>query len=224
MILEVDTREQIYNEKYKTALSLAGIKWKQETLSVGDFRIGRIIYERKTVGDFITSFEKGRMFDQCDKITEYITETGGFAAIIVHGNLSEYIKYRRLKTRNAASSLTEQDYHNYIADVMALYPEITMCSCLGYSLQDTIRFMIAVARRIHIKYGKVANRVPSRLKEIRDPIIIALVRACGLDLAKAMLLKDKYKSFDKIIHADETELVGLKGIGPETVKKLKGLL
>jgi len=99
----IDTREP---DRYASLLKQNGIPIKVETLETGDFVIGNVIIERKTVPDLFNSIRDRRIWNQLFRMHK-LTEDGFRAVLLVEGEVPTWDYYTN-------SSISQSKYNWYL--------------------------------------------------------------------------------------------------------------
>lgn len=183
-----------------------GVLVNEMALEVGDFICSdnRVVIEKKTHSDFVSSIIDGRIFDQVK------TMKGNFERpiIIVEGS----------SDRN----ITENALKGTIASLLVDY-SIPIVSTKNP--QDTAKtiYWIAKKEQEEKKYGisfKVGKK-PKDTKQLMEEIIASLP---GISNVMSKRLLEQFGSVEKIFAASEDDLKKVRGIGDKLAKRIKRII
>jgi Fanconi anemia group M protein len=187
------------------ALRRFGVAVKEMNLEVGDFVCSqKIVIERKTHSDFISSIIDGRIFEQSKALKENFERP----VIIIEGYSNRQINENALK---AALASLIVDYG------------ISLLSTKN-SL-DSAKTIYWIARKEQEeKKQKIAFKVgkkPQDEKKLKE-FIVSSIPGVSSVLSKRLL--EKFGSVEKVFSASEQELKNVKGIGEKLARKIKRIL
>ena len=194
----VDDRERLMAR----ILHEKGHEIEVKRLEIGDFVIGDVCIERKTVSDFVNSIIDRRLFNQIRNMKEMYERQ----IMVVEGQ--EDIYSQRNVHPNAIRGA--------IASI-ALDFNISMIRTVDAN--ETADMLISIDRRLS-KEGKeieLHKKKPISDEEEQEYIISSLP-GVGTLLAKNLLRE--FKNVKNIFNASEKELMKVEGIGKEKAKKI----
>lgn len=175
-------------------------------LQVGDFIISekRVVIERKTHSDFISSIIDGRIFKQSSELKENFEKP----IIIIEGYSNRQINENALK-----------------AAMASLLIDFKVSLLTTKNPLDTARTIYWIAKKeqeedkcpVAFKVGKK----PKDLKKLQE-FIVASIPGISTILAKRLL--EKFETVEKIFIADENQLQQVDGIGKKLARKIKKVL
>lgn len=179
-----------------------------QRLPLGDYEIdGTILFERKSLIDLTASIKDGRLFRQGIKLASSPIR----CAIILEGTAQDLInsKMRREAIQGALVSLT------IVLGIPLLRSK---------NAQETARLMIYAARQIRkMESGAIARRVkrPRGKRKLQLHFLQGLPRI-GPERARNML--DIFGSVERVITANQQELMRVPGIGLNLAKKIRRIV
>jgi len=171
-------------------------------LSVGDYVLSdRVAVERKTTGDFLESIRDGRLFEQVKKLKdEYRT-----SVLIVEGN--------SLFSRN----FHENSIYGAIASIIT---DFNVPIIFTRNPEETAKLLKALHRRERAERREIAlhkERKPMTLEE-RQRYIVESLPSVSAKLSQRLL--EQFGSVRKVMNAEVSELVDVKGIGRKTAEEI----
>jgi len=206
---EVKKPEIIVDIHEKNSMIIAELSGSEEItlkikhLKIGDYLIGNIIIERKTVGDFINSMINKRLMVQINQMKKYEKRL-----IIIEGKKRDY----ELENKNLKKSI-----NGFIVSIMT-NNQIPIIKTKNY--KETAKYLIIIAKQQQKKKYDMTlhSRIPKTIKEQKKYILESFPR---IGPKKAELLLKKFNSLKEIFNADEDEL---KEILKSQTKEFKDIL
>jgi len=217
--LIVDSREP---PKMRRILRTLKIPFVVRKLDAGDYEIGECVFERKTLMDFVQSIRGnsmrvgGRIFDQMDTLMEYCEENNKIPFLMVSGELADleeiFAKFGREVNLNAI--------YGAIASIVVRYG-INVIQCRGDA--ELVEVMLKIATKVHEgKLGLPHRKSFRKVHRNRKVAHIANVLRVGPKVAER--LYKKFGGIYGVLMASDQELLGVEGIGPVTLARIKALL
>jgi len=203
--ITIDTREQ--NSKVVTEISKKGIKINTAQLSVGDYIISEdTAIERKSVEDFLESLIDGRLFSQAKSLKEqYISPI-----MILEG---EGLHHKRNISDNAVYGALASLVNDFRIPVVSTKDEEETASLI----KALVSRKKGAKRSTSIRKDKESMSTYNQKK-----FIIEGLPSISGTLAERLL--DNFGDLRSVFKADVKDLQEVKGIGPETAKKIVEIL
>ncbi len=194
----VDDRERLMLRVFHELNEKVEVK----RLDIGDFVIGNVCVERKTIRDFVNSIIDKRLFTQIDLMKKNYEKQ----ILIVEGEGDIYSQ------RNVHPNAIRGAIASIAIDFGV--PIIRTSSPI-----ETAKMLIAIDRRISKESKEVSlhKRKPISENELQVYIVSSLPEV-GTLLAKNLL--KKYRSIKRIFNLNEKELMEVEGIGKRKAKKI----
>ena len=212
----VDTREK---SNVRKILDSYGIKYKLETLHVGDYEIrtpdGNVTIERKSVTDFIQSLMSGRLEEQMRHLAILKCPM-----LLLTGNYGEYRRFAK------NSSFTADQMIGAIASCITKYGLRSVIWIEGeHSQPHSQGLALAIKLMKKISEGKLDNIPDRKLKNREGKPQRELVHlTCGVPSNVAEELLKTFKSPLKIFLAKDEDLLKVRGMGKSRIQKMRSLL
>lgn len=208
-IVETKKAEIIVDIHEKNSMILAELAKSKEItikikhLKIGDYLIGNIIIERKTVSDFISSMISKRLIIQINQMKKYEKRI-----IIIEGGKSEY----ELENKNLTKSVK-----GFMVSIMTNH-QIPIIKTKNY--KETAKYLTIITKQQQKKNQEITlhSRIPKTIKEQKKYILESFPR---VGPKKAELLLKKFKSLKEVFDANEEEL---KEILKGQAKEFKDIL
>ena len=186
IIIDKHEPEEIEKELIRLGLSV-----KRETLQVGDYVIGDLGVERKSVGDFLNSIFQARIFEQLKNLKDAYERQ----LLIVEG-----------LTPTRYSQSEQKRYIAYFGAISAIILGYNIPVVTTLSFRDTAFLLSQLYKRHYLKKPSLKPLPPKHedINEVKEEMLCCIPRI-GRVKAKALLEKFKY-NMRKIANADATEL------------------
>lgn len=219
MKLEIDVREKdSRKESAYSFFSSENIDVEIRQLSVGDFIFDKkVVFEYKTANDMIQSIMDGRVFKQAKRMRQY-----PYSYIIVVGNVFDEIKERYRTYRNP-KKLKGFTINNYLGGLANLYEKDKVIHVDNEHQAFTM--MLYLAKNILTKDNRT-KPIDKPLVKMTDSVGTFLCCIDTISVKKAILIKHhlKLETLQDLLNVSYDDLVGIKGIGSKTAKKIMGEL
>jgi len=178
----------------------------ETNLEVGDFVLSdsRVVIERKTHSDFISSIIDGRVFDQARLMKDNFSNP----LIIIEGSSNRYINENALR-----------------AAIATLIANFNISLLNTKNPLDTAKTIYWIAKKeqeenkrlVSFKVGKK----PKEMYKIQERLVCSLP---GINSVMSKRLLEHFGTVEKIFNADEKELKKIKGIGKKLANKIRKIL
>jgi len=178
----------------------------ETNLEVGDFVLSdsRVVIERKTHSDFVSSIIDGRVFEQAKLMKDNFSNP----VIIIEGSSNRYINENALR-----------------AAIATLIVNFNLSLLNTKNSLDTAKTIYWIAKKeqeedkhsISIKVGKK----PKEIHKFQEKIVSSLPKINSV-ISKRLL--EHFGTVEKVFCADETELQKVRGIGKKLANKIRKIL
>ena len=211
--LKIDFREQrsgIVSEIEKLTNKIA---FELCTLPTGDYMVGdKIIVERKTLNDFLTSIKTGRIFQQAYRIAQ----TGKNGLIILEGDktMVDSSLMSRKAVQGALIHLTVFIGIPVIRSLNIQETATLLIDILNQSKQQELprqKHIISVSPGIQIN------------KKQRQKLFL-LQNLPGIGTKKGLALLKTFSTIENILNASPADLTKVRGIGNKLAERIIAIL
>ncbi|MBI2084548.1 MAG: hypothetical protein HYT70_02980 [Candidatus Aenigmarchaeota archaeon] len=202
IVILADYREREVAEQLKKL----GAVVNELNLKVGDFVCSdkRIVVERKTHGDFVSSIVDGRIFEQMRNMKENYDKP----IVIIEGRSSREISDNALN-----------------ATIASLITKFNASFISTKSLQDTAAMIYWIAKKEQedgtYSLGFKQGKKPKDIRKLQEFILSGMHGVSNI-LAKRLLAH--FGNIENVVNAPENELVKVKGVGRKLANNIKKLL
>ena len=194
----VDDRERMIAR----ILHEKGQEIKVMRLDIGDFLIGDVCIERKTIRDFVNSIIDNRLFIQIKNMKECCERQ----ILIVEGEEDIYSQ-RNVHPNAIRGAIASIALDFNISMVETKNPE------------ETANMLISIEKRISKEKKEIELHKRKPISTQGEQLyIVSSLPSIGTQLAKNLL--KKFGNIKSIFNASEKELMKVEGIGKEKAKKI----
>jgi len=180
------------------------IKLEIKLLKIGDYLIGDIIIERKTVSDLISSMINKRLIQQLNNLKKYKQQL-----LIIEGDINETLN------ENSNSNISKA-LRGLIISILTNY-QIPIIFTKDY--EDTAKYLITLAKQQIKPKSTISlhSRIPKSLKEQKSYILESFP---NIGPKTAQKLIKKFKTLERIFQASMGELEEILKSRAKNFKKI----
>jgi len=197
-VLIVDSREP---KKIIEICKESKIPFEVQALKTGDFAMGNIRIERKSIGDFVNCIQSKRFNEQCNRLFAF-----PIGYILISGSLTKLQKeFKHLKLQLNVNSV-----EGMIASLAVRY---------GFSIiwLSNDKMLVNVAYRMCKKLDEGKYLLPKIVIAKRARLKVSfLTNVRGVTPKTAEKLLNTFKTIQSVANAKKEELLDVPGVG-ETV-------
>lgn len=176
-----------------------------QRLSIGDYLVdNRLLFERKTLPDFVTSVLDGRLFRQASSLA-----ASPFRPIIILEGRIKDIAHSGISREALQGALIS-------ATVMFGIPLLR-----SFDPEETARLMLYTAKQVRSVPNGALPRGGKRPKSKRKVQLQILQGLPGVGPARAQSLLKRHGSVENVMQADCQKLVETPGIGEEIAQRIR---
>ncbi len=202
--ITIDNREM--QAKVPEHLSNLGVKISLEHLPAGDYAVGRVLIERKTIQDFVDTLVDRDLFGQVKALAESAIRP---VMIVEGGSISDLYELRNIHPnaiRNTLASIAA-DY-----DVSLLFTR---------DAQETAEMIYAFARREAGGERPERSRHSAKTaRQTNESLLYILTAFPEVGPKAARELLREFGTLRRILSASKDELMAVKGIGEKTASAI----
>lgn len=202
----------IYETKYDTDVTV-------ERLEYGDYLFdNKVVFEYKTVHDFIASINNGSVFDEASNQTTHYP----FSYVIISGDFMKEVKSLYYKNKN---NRYKYKLHEYIERENAKYIGAIRrlrCICNVITVSNEIAAVTEMIEQSikcldHREHTGVVRKV-----QTENPAVTFLTCISGISVKKAKNIVETLdvKTLTDLTRITKEELLTVQGIGEKTAEKV----
>ena len=175
---------------------------EKKPLKIGDYIIGNIAIERKTVSDLISSMINKRLIEQLTQIKRYKQPL-----LIIEGDIQEILD----ENSNISKAIRGL--------ILSIITNHKIPIIFSKNYKDTAEYLIALAKQQLKSKTPISlhSRIPKTIKEQKSYILEAFP---NIGPKKAELLLNKFKTISSVFNASEEELKGILKLRAKDFKKI----
>lgn len=211
MKVTIDSREQ---SRIKTATEYyteQGLEVEVKEEQIGDYIFNnKVVFEFKTIADFISSIQSGRVFNQA--INQ--AETYDHHYVIIQGD-----DHTRAKCLAMTRHYRPVTYHQYNGAIASLNRYTTVIESYSPFIREAYYRMLITAHKC-LQNRPIVKKFP---RKHRNPAFNYLCYCVyGINTKKAQQLIDTYnlQSLTDLLELTKEDLLQIEGIGPKTAQNI----
>ena len=210
----IDTREKDRIKKAYKYYALKDMLVGKVELPIGDFLFSdgknEVIFEFKTIPDFVASILDHRVFNQAIEMAENYDHH----FVIIHGDL-----HTRSKTIAMSRNYRELNLSQYISAISSLNRYTTVLQVFSPYVEEAFYTMEIQAKKC-LQNKPIVKRFPKKDKNAAFNFLCHDIY--GINHRKAQLIVDTYelKSLADLTSLTYEELCFIEGIGEKTAKNI----
>jgi DNA excision repair protein ERCC-4 len=172
---------------------------------MGDFQVdGRLVFERKTLPDFVLSVIDGRLFRQMTRLA-----ASPLKGVLILEGQSRDLRQGEIHREALQGALITTSLVLGIPLLRALRPK------------KTARLMVYAGRRVERVSAGGLPRSGLRPKGKRKQQLYILQSLPGMGPARAARLLERFGSVQNVLHAGVEDLTAVSGIGADTSRRIR---
>lgn len=176
-----------------------------QRLSMGDYLVDdRLLFERKTLPDFVASVLDGRLFRQASGLAASPFR----AVIILEGRIKDITN----------SGISREALQGALISATVIFGIPLLRS---FDPEETARLMLYTARQVRSVPNGALPRGGKRPKSKRKVQLQILQGLPGIGPTRAQSLLKRHGSVENVMQADLHELVDTPGIGEDTAQRIR---
>lgn len=207
--LQIDHREKS-SQLFKTLQSYTHNFTIETThLKSGDYLLNNtILFERKTIADFLASLKSGRLFDQAYRLIN-----SDYDPIIIIEGAAKNLKESKMKREALLGALVHIAVSTRIPVLRSASHEET-ARLLAYTAKQFNRDAVPQVNKPVIK------KTGFRLTKQQKDALATLQNLPGIGTTRAIALMKEFGTLHKLFNAKEKELLKVEGIGGKIAKNI----
>lgn len=224
MKLQIDNRESKSRINSATEFFSDNYEIEVDTLPVGDFVFdSKVCFEYKTANDMISSIIDGRIFRQTERMKQY-----PFHYIIIVGNVAQTINERNEMYWNRRNQVRQFTVRNFLGSLARLNIESNVISVDNN--QQCFTIMDFIVKKLLSDNPNIRG-IDRPKATLSDPIAtflscIYINDSQRLGIKTAVMIREylHLENLSDLLTVTYEDLVGVKGVGSKTAKKIMEVL
>ena len=211
MQVTIDTREQNRITEATNYYKTQGLTVEVAELEIGDYLFqNQVCFEFKTIADFVSSIQDGRVFNQSVELAENYDH----AFVMIQGDLAT-----RSKCIAMSRNYKEVTLFQYLGAISSLNRYVTVLQCYSPFINEAYFTMMKQAQKC-LQQKPIVKKFPRKDKNPAFNYLCYCVY--GLNHKRAKQIIDKYdlKTLEDLLYLDYNKLTTIDGIGDKLANKI----
>ena len=211
MNITIDAREQNRIETATQYYESQGHNVTIKELPIGDYIFqDKVVFEYKTIPDFITSIQDGRVFNQAINMAENYD----YHYIIIQGD-----EHTRSRSIGMSKNYIPVNITQYLGAIASLNRFTTVIESYNPIIQEAYYRMLVTAKKA-LQDKPIVKKFPRKHKNPAFNYLCYCIY--GINAKKAKLITDTYelKSLNDLLQLTTEDLTLIEGIGEKTAKNI----
>ena len=211
MNITIDTREQSRIESATEYYESQGHTVTVTELPIGDYIFqDKAVFEYKTIPDFISSIQSGRVFNQAINMAENYD----YHYIIIQGD-----EHTRSRSIGMSKNYIPVNITQYLGAIASLNRFTTVIESYNPIIQEAYYRMLITAKKC-LQNKPLVKKFPRKHKNPAFNYLCYCIY--GINSKKAKLITETYelKSLNDLLQLTTEDLQNIEGIGEKTAKNI----
>ena len=211
MNITIDTREQNRIETATQYYESQGHNVTIKELPIGDYIFNnQVVFEYKTIPDFITSIQSGRVFNQAINMAENYD----YHYVIIQGD-----EHTRSRAIGMSKNYIPVNITQYLGAIASLNRFTTVIESYNPIVEEAYYRMLVTAKKA-LQDKPIVKKFPRKHKNPAFNYLCYCIY--GINSKKAKLITDTYelKSLNDLLQLTTEDLQNIEGIGEKTAKNI----
>ena len=211
MNIVIDSREQTRIQSATEYYNKQGVDVEVKEEQIGDYIFNdKVVFEFKTIADFISSIQSGRVFNQA--INQ--AENYDYHYVIIQGD-----EHSRAKAIAMSKHYREVSYFQYLGAISSLNRYTTVIESYSPFIQEAYYRMLITAKKC-LQQKPIVKKFPKKHKNTALNFLTYSIY--GINYKKAQLIVDTYdlQSLTDLMTLDTDKLLKIEGIGQKTAQNI----
>ena len=211
MKVVIDSREQKRIQSATKYYKEQGLTVEVTELPVGDYIFNdKVVFELKTIADFVSSIQDGRVFNQA--INQ--AETYPYHYVIIIGD-----EHTRTKCLAMSKHYRKVTVYQYLGAIASLNRYTTVIESYSPYIEETYYRMLITAKKA-LQDKPIVKKFPKKHKN--TALNFLMYSVYGINHKKAQLITDTYnlKSLHDLMNLTTEQLTEIEGIGEKTANNI----
>lgn len=211
MKVTIDSREQSRIRTATEYYTSQGLEVNVAEEQIGDYIFNdKVVFEFKTIADFISSIQDGRVFNQA--INQ--AENYNYHYVLIQGD-----DHSRAKAISMSKHYREVSYFQYLGAIASLNRYTTVIESYSPFIQEAYYRMMITAKKC-LQNKPIVKKFPKKHKNTALNFLTYSIY--GINYRKAKVIVDTYEleSLTDLLKLTEEDLLQIEGIGGKTATSI----
>jgi DNA excision repair protein ERCC-4 len=211
MLVQIDNREQDRIKTAKEYYKSQGLEVEICELEIGDYLFdNQVVFEFKTISDFVSSIQNGKIFNQA--INQ--SENYDYHYVIIQGD-----EHARAKALSISKHYQEVSYFGYLGAIASLNRYTTVIESYSPFIQEAYYRMLIQARKC-IQKKPIVKKFPRKDKNVCFNYLAYCVYGISGKKAQKIVDELKIKTLEDLLYLEHDKLTSVEGIGEKLADRI----
>ena len=211
MHLTIDSREQSRIQSATEYYKQQGLTVEVKEEQVGDYIFDdKVVFEFKTIADFVSSIQSGRVFNQA--INQ--AETYDYHYVIIQGD-----DHTRAKALAMSRNYREVTYFQYLGAIASLNRYTTVIESYSPFINEAYYRMLITAKKC-LQNKPIVKKFPRKDKNPAFNYLCYCIYGVSAKRAKDIVYTCHLKTMEDLFNLTYQDLVKIDGIGDNLADKI----
>lgn len=211
MKIQIDNREKDRVKSASEYYKKQGLEVEVCELEIGDYLFNdKVVFELKTIADFVASIQDGRVFNQAINQVETYT----YHYVIIVGN-----EHTRTKCLAMSKHYRPVTVYQYLGAIASLNRYTTVIESYSPYINETYYRMLITAKKA-LQNRPIVKKFPKKHKN--TALNFLMYSVYGINSKKAQLIVETYniKTMADLFKLTKEDLILIDGIGDKTATNI----
>ena len=216
MKVTIDSREQnrIEDAAEYFFLNCKVERVNVEELEIGDYIFtndnGSVVFEFKTIPDFIASIQDGRVFNQAVNMSENYD----YAFVIIHGD-----EHNRSKSLAMTRNYHQITIYQYLGAIASLNRFVTVIESYSPFIKESYYRMFITAKKC-LQQKPIVKKFPKKHKNPAFNYLAYCVYGVSAKRASEIVYSCHLETLEDLLNLTHQDLIKIDGIGDKLAEKI----
>ena len=211
MQITIDNREQSRIQSATEYYTKQGLEVEVTELEIGDYLFdNKVVFEFKTVSDFVSSIQNGKIFNQAINQAENYPHH----FVVIQGD-----EHSRAKALAMSKHYHQVTYFGYLGAIASLNRYTTVIESYSPHIQEAYYRMLITAKK-SLSTKPIVKKFPHKDKNVAFNFLCYSIY--GINWKKAKLIVDtlNLKTLNDLMKLNIDDLTKIEGIGEKTAQNI----
>ena len=211
MKIAIDNREQSRIQTATQYYKSQGLDIEIAELEIGDYIFdNKVCFEFKTIPDFISSIQDGRVFNQAVNMSENYD----YAFVLIHGD-----EHTRAKSLAMTRNYRQVTVYQYLGAIASLNRIVTVIECNSPFIDEAYyRMMIHATKSLQQK--PIIKKFPKKHKNAAYNYLAYCVYGVSAKRAQDIVYTCHLDTLEDLFNLTHQDLIKIEGIGDKLADRI----
>ena len=211
MKIQIDNREQNRIKSATEYYKKQGLEVEVTELEIGDYLFdNKVVFEFKTINDFVSSIQNGKIFNQAINQAEKYDHH----FVVIQGD-----EHSRAKALAMSRHYHEITYFGYLGAIASLNRYTTVIESYSPHIHEAYYRMMITAKKC-LSTKPIVKKFPRKDKNTAFNFLCYCIYGINHKKAKAIVDTLELKSLNDLMNLNIDDLTNIEGIGEKTAQNI----